>query len=112
RNLDEFFMVRVATLRRRVAAGITTPSPTGDTPRDRLARVAVTAHELATRHADLFVGTLRPALQDSGIALLRWADLDELEAKRMRGVFVERISPVLTPLAVDPAHPLPYITGL
>ncbi|MDQ1616018.1 MAG: polyphosphate kinase [Actinomycetota bacterium] len=112
RNLDEFFMVRVATLRRRVAAGITTPSPTGDTPRDRLARVAVTAHGLATRHADLFVGTLRPALQDSGITLLRWEGLDELEAKRMRGVFVDRIAPVLTPLAVDPAHPFPYISGL
>ncbi len=112
RNLDEFFMVRVAALRRRVAAGITTPSPTGATPRERLTRVSEVAHRLATRHSELFAETLRPALDAAGIRLVTWGELDELETKLMREFFTERILPVLTPLAVDPAHPFPYISGL
>ena len=112
RNLDEFFMVRVAALRRRVAAGITTPSATGATPRERLAVVADVSHRLASRHATLFADDLCPALHAAGVHLVRWDELEELERKRMREVFTDRISPVLTPLAVDPAHPFPYISGL
>jgi polyphosphate kinase len=112
RNLDEFFMVRVASLRRRVAAGITTPGPTGATPKERLARISEVAQALVAQQSELFCGTLEPALADHGIAILRWPDLDDDEVARMRALFRERIHPVLTPLAVDPAHPFPYISGL
>ena len=112
RNLDEFFMVRVAALRRRVATGITTPSATGATPRERLARVSETAHQLVARHAALFADVLRPALEAAGVRLLRWPELEDDERARMEELFTDRVLPVLTPLAVDPAHPFPYISGL
>jgi polyphosphate kinase len=112
RNLDEFFMVRVAALRRRVGSGITTPSATGASPKERLAGVARAAHRLVERHARLFSSDLRPALEAEGVRLVRWADLDHDERGRMRELFADRILPVLTPLAVDPAHPFPYISGL
>jgi len=112
RNLDEFFMVRVAALRRRVAAGINAPGPTGTTPKERLARVSEVAHELVRRQSDLFAAELAPALAAEGLTLLQWCDLDDAERAAMHTYFDERIHPVLTPLAVDPAHPFPYISGL
>jgi polyphosphate kinase len=112
RNLDEFFMVRVASLRRRVAAGITTPGPTGATPKERLARISEVAQALVAQQSELFCGELEPALAENGITLVHWQDLEQDEAARMRSLFIERIHPVLTPLAVDPAHPFPYISGL
>jgi polyphosphate kinase len=112
RNLDEFFMVRVAALQSRLAAGITTRSTTGQTTRERLDSLSATAHQMAERHAALFVEHLRPELQEQGVHLLRWDDLAKPERKRVRAVFADRILPVLTPLAVDPAHPFPYISGL
>ncbi|MBA2768929.1 MAG: RNA degradosome polyphosphate kinase [Sporichthyaceae bacterium] len=112
RNLDEFFMVRVAALRRRVAAGITVVSPTGATPKERLTRLGEAAHRLVERHSALFAKDLAPALAEHGLTVLRWQDLNEEERARMRTLFDERMHPVLTPLAVDPAHPFPYISGL
>jgi len=112
RNLDEFFMVRVAALRRRVAAGINAPGPTGTTPKERLARVSEVAHELVRKQSDLFAAELAPALAAEGLTLLQWCDLDDAERAAMHTYFDERIHPVLTPLAVDPAHPFPYISGL
>ncbi|HEU4912198.1 MAG TPA: RNA degradosome polyphosphate kinase, partial [Actinomycetes bacterium] len=112
RNLDEFFMVRVAALRQRVAAGITARSVTGATPRERLTRVGEVAHRLVALHSDLFGTELRPALEEAGLAIVRWEDLTADEVAAMRTLFDERIHPVLTPLAVDPAHPFPYISGL
>jgi polyphosphate kinase len=112
RNLDEFFMVRVASLRRRVAAGITTPGPTGATPKERLARISEVAQALVTQQSELFCGTLQPALAEHGIEIIRWEELSADEVGLMRELFRERIHPVLTPLAVDPAHPFPYISGL
>ncbi len=112
RNLDEFFMVRVAGLKRRIAAGITKTNATGATPRERLTRVADAARDLVARHSTLFAEVLRPALADNDLTILRWQDLSEDELARMRELFTERMEPVLTPLAVDPAHPFPYISGL
>ncbi|MGZ4596285.1 MAG: RNA degradosome polyphosphate kinase [Actinomycetes bacterium] len=112
RNLDEFFMVRVAALRRRVAAGITTRSAAGGTPRERLEHISLTAHKLVERQAALCAQTLVPALAERGVRILRWSELSSDEVSRMRELFTERILPVLTPLAVDPAHPFPYISGL
>ena len=112
RNLDEFFMVRVAALRSRVAAGVTTPGPSGATPRERLDRVAGMAHEMVADQARLVTKDLLPSLAAEGIAVVRWADLTDDEKARLGVLFAERVQPVLTPLAVDPAHPFPYISGL
>jgi polyphosphate kinase len=112
RNLDEFFMVRVAALHRRVAAGITTRSSTGATPGERLARIGEVAQRLVTQQSALFADVLSPELADAGLSIVRWDDLLPDEVARMRELFAERIHPVLTPLAVDPAHPFPYISGL
>jgi len=112
RNLDEFFMVRVAALQRRVAAGITARNSVGLTPRERLDLVSRIAQELVARQTELCAKSLLPELAEAGIRVLAWEDLDATELHRMRKLFTELIHPVLTPLAVDPAHPFPYISGL
>nr|WP_229745027.1 RNA degradosome polyphosphate kinase [Sediminivirga luteola] len=111
-NLDEFFMVRVAGLKRRIAAGLAVPTVTGVQPRDVLAAITERAHELMTRHAEVFVRDVRPALEQEGIQIVDVGALHEDERAHMDEVFRERVFPVLTPLAVDPAHPFPYISGL
>jgi polyphosphate kinase len=112
RNLDEFFMVRVAALRSRVAAGVTTPGPSGHTPRQRLERVASMAHGCVATQARILTQELLPALAEEGMAVARWTDLEPAQQERFTELFLERVHPVLTPLAVDPAHPFPYISGL
>jgi polyphosphate kinase len=112
RNLDEFFMVRVAALHRRVAAGISTRNSAGATPKERLDRISQRAHELVGEHARCYREGILPELTSAGLSLVRWAELNDDELRRMRELFNERIYPVLTPLAVDPAHPFPYISGL
>jgi polyphosphate kinase len=112
RNLDEFFMVQVAALRSRVGAGVTTPGPSGATPRERLDRVAELAHEMVLTQAKLVTAELLPALASNGLAVVRWSDLSKSERRRLDDLFAEQVHPVLTPLAVDPAHPFPYISGL
>lgn len=111
-NLDEFFMVRVAGLKRRIAAGVAVPSASGLMPREVLAQIWSTTGDLMQRQAELFRSEIVPALVDHGIELLRWADLDREEQKECKKLFRDRVFPVLTPLAVDPAHPFPYISGL
>ena len=110
-NLDEFFMVRVAGLKRRIATGIAVNSASGQTPRQVLEGIAEHAHILAARHARVF-DELKPALADEGITIVRWEDLATQEQDRLHKYFRKQIFPVLTPLAVDPAHPFPYISGL
>ena len=111
-NLDEFFMVRVAGLKRRIAAGVALPSASRLNPRDVLGRSLSESHALMVRHAETFAEEIVPALASEGIALLRWADLTDDEREQLSEVYRERVFPVLTPLAVDPAHPFPYISGL
>lgn len=111
-NLDEFFMVRVAGLKRRIAAGLAVRAASGLMPREVLEQIWAKARELSERHARLFNDELVPALSGAGIQLVRWADLDREEQKFCKKLFKDRIFPVLTPLAVDPAHPFPYISGL
>jgi polyphosphate kinase len=111
-NLDEFFMVRVASLQRRHAAGIATRSADGLTSREQLDAIGEVAATLATRHARLFIDDVCPALAEAGIAIVRWNELTEAERKEMATYVEEQVVPVLTPLAVDPAHPFPYISGL
>jgi polyphosphate kinase len=111
-NLDEFFMVRVAGLKRRIATGLAVPSASGLQPRDVLANIRTEAIMLMQRHARCFSEQLVPALAEHDIELVRWADLAKDEQQRLKKLFKERVLPVLTPLAVDPAHPFPYISGL
>ncbi|HVS67891.1 MAG TPA: polyphosphate kinase 1, partial [Mycobacteriales bacterium] len=111
-NLDEFFMVRVAGLQRRLATGIGVTTPAGLSPREQLELVATRAHELVARHSALFRDKLLPALGAEGIRLLRYEELTPDERRRADLLFSEHVFPVLTPLAVDPAHPFPYISGL
>ena len=111
-NLDEFFMVRVAGLRRRIATGIALTAASGLSPREQLDVISRKAHEQVDAHADLFRNEISPALRAEGICLLHYDELSPDEAKRIDELFEERVYPVLTPLAVDPAHPFPYISGL
>ncbi len=111
-NLDEFFMVRLAGLKRRIAAGFAVPSATGMSPTRLVEALTERAQELMNRHADVFTDQVLPQLGEEGIHLVHWEDLDEMEQERLRSLFRRDIFPVLTPLAVDPAHPFPYISGL
>ncbi len=111
-NLDEFFMVRVAGLKRRIATGLAVRSAAGLEPRELLDKIGHAAQELMRLHSWVFRGQIRPALADQGILLVPWAELSEEERMPLHGLFREQIFPVLTPLAVDPAHPFPYISGL
>ncbi|MDR7085914.1 polyphosphate kinase [Aeromicrobium panaciterrae] len=111
-NLDEFFMVRIAGLKRRIAAGVAVPSASGLSPRDVLASSLAASQELMVEHAEAFHAEVLPALADEGIHLLHWSALSSSERDAISQQYRERIFPVLTPLAVDPAHPFPYISGL
>ena len=111
-NLDEFFMVRVAGLKRRIAAGVAVPSVSGLMPRDVHTAILGRTRELMDEQARVFEEEVRPELASLGVELLRWHELTDPEKARMRELFAERIFPVLTPLAVDPSHPFPYISGL
>jgi polyphosphate kinase len=111
-NLDEFFMVRVAGLKRRIATGLAVTAASGLSPRRVLEEIGVRAHELSARHARVFAEQVQPELAAQGITLVRWDELGEAEQDRLRKFFRKQIFPVLTPLAVDPAHPFPYISGL
>jgi polyphosphate kinase len=111
-NLDEFFMVRVAGLKRRIAADVAVRAASGLMPREVLERIWSETRDQMERHARLFRGELVPLLAKEGIELVRWSDLDREEQKFCKKLFKERVFPVLTPLAVDPAHPFPYISGL
>lgn len=111
-NLDEFFMVRVAGLKRRLATGIAVRSPSGLSPKEVLSKISEQSHALQLRHAKLFLEVIEPELEKNGIHLVRWRELGDQEKLNLQEYFEEQIFPVLTPLAVDPAHPFPYISGL
>src|ERR1700750_1096072 len=111
-SLDEFYMVRVAGLKRRDEMGLSVRSADGLTPREQLARIGEQTQRIATRHARVFLDSVRPALAEEGIYIVTWADLDQVEREQLSTYFHEQVFPVLTPLAVDPAHPFPFVSGL
>ena len=111
-NLDEFYMVRVAGLKRRDEMGLSVRSADGLTPREQLARIGEQTQRIATRHARVFLDSVRPALAEEGIYIVTWADLVQAERDQLSTYFNEQVFPVLTPLAVDPAHPFPFVSGL
>lgn len=111
-NLDEFYMVRIAGLRRRVQAGLPVRGRELVSPRQQLAQVSERSAELVARHARCFRDEIAGLLAAEQIRIVSWGDLSPAEQERHRVYFREHIFPVLTPLAVDPAHPFPYISGL
>ncbi len=111
-NLDEFYMVRVAGLKRRDEMGLSVRSADGLSPREQLRRINERTQQISSRHAHVFLDAVRPALADEGIVIVTWADVDEDERARLSTYFHEQVFPVLTPLAVDPAHPFPFVSGL
>ncbi|MGZ8734024.1 MAG: polyphosphate kinase 1 [Acidimicrobiia bacterium] len=111
-NLDEFFQVRVSGLQEQVRAGIRTRTPDEMDPLDQLRGIRVRVDELMRRQATVFAKEVAPALEDVGISFCDWDELDDSDRAYLVMVFEERVFPVLTPLAVDPAHPFPYISKL
>jgi len=111
-NLDEFFQVRVASLRDKHAAGLGVTSPDGLTPAEQLRAIRPRVQDLIARQADAFLHHVVPALAEAGIVLADWEALDQDDRDHLVDVFEQRVFPVLTPLAVDPGHPFPYISNL
>jgi polyphosphate kinase len=111
-NLDEFYMVRVAGLMRQLDAGLSRRSPDGLTPRAQLEAIADRVFPIVRRHAEVWQDELMPALKENGIAILRWGELEDHQRKELDDLFREKVFPVVTPLAVDPGHPFPYISNL
>lgn len=111
-NLDEYFMVRVAGLKRRIDAGVAAPGLSGLMPRELQDAILSTTADMVADQARVFTDDVRPALAAEGIRILEWSDLTDDERRRVTTFFTDRVLPVLTPLAVDPSHPFPYISGL
>ena len=112
-NLDEFFMVRVAGLKRRIAAGVAVPhGQRADAPRGALGDPRAGPGSWSPSTPGCSRRRSGPSWPREGIEILRWDELTADEKDRMHDLFAERIFPVLTPLAVDPSHPFPYISGL
>ncbi len=111
-NLDEFFMVRVAGLKRRIATGLAVPTNVGIAPQELLDEIVQRAHDLQLRHAKAMRESFTPELQAAGVSIVRWSELSPDEREALSRRFDDEIFPVLMPLAVDPAHPFPYISGL
>ncbi|WP_106848111.1 RNA degradosome polyphosphate kinase [Blastococcus sp. Marseille-P5729] len=110
-NLDEFYMVRVAGLKRRQSMGLLARSADGLTAAEQLAVINEKAQGLVHRHIACFTDDVLPALRAEGIDIISHAQLSDPEKERMDAYFRQKVFPVLTPLAVDPAHPFPYISG-
>jgi polyphosphate kinase len=111
-NLDEFFMVRVATLMSKIENEVTAANVAGHKPKELLAMISTKANELVSRQSKTLHEEILPQLKKHGIEFVKWEQLDESERTYVAKLFQDRIFPVLTPLAVDPTHPFPYISGL
>ena len=111
-NLDEFFMVRVATLMSKIENNVSTPNVAGYRPLELLELISTKVNELVSRQTETLQSSILPALKQQGIEFVTWQELDEAERVYTGKLFQDRIFPVLTPLAVDPTHPFPYISGL
>ena len=111
-NLDEFFQVRVAGLKDQVAGAVTKLTPDGRTAGQQLGEIRERVSKLLARQEQAFLDEIVPALADAGVRFSAWDELDDDDLEYLGTQFDERIFPVLTPLAVDPGHPFPYISDL
>jgi polyphosphate kinase len=112
RNLDEFFQVRVAGLHAQRESPLSVTSPDGRTPEEQLREIRARVVDLVRAAQDVFAKQLAPALAEAGIHIVPWSALDAADRAKLTSEFERRIFPVLTPLAVDPAHPFPYVSNL
>ena len=111
-NLDEFFQVRISALKDQVAAGIASTATGGLTPTQQLAAIGPNVDDFVIEQEKVLLDVLVPELAERGVRLVGWDDLGEIDRSYLADVFEQRLFPVLTPLAVDPAHPFPYISNL
>jgi polyphosphate kinase len=111
-NLDDFYMIRVATLKRKLEAGVIKENSAGLTPSVLMEELSKKSQELIDRKTRCFHEDIHPKLSKEGINIVRWDELDSVEKELANKTFNEQIFPVLTPLAIDPSHPFPYISGL
>jgi len=111
-NLDDYYMIRVATLKRKLESGVTKPNTAGYTPSQLMSEISQKTQELLQRQSKAFHEDILPQLAKYSIEIATWASLDDAEREAVNKVFQSKIFPVLTPLAVDPSHPFPYISGL
>ena len=111
-NLDEFFMVRVATLMSKIENNITDANVAGITPQQLMSEISLRTKALVDRQSHIFHKDILGGLKKAGVEFVHWDDLNENELTYVSKLFQDRIFPVLTPLAVDPSHPFPYISGL
>ena len=111
-NLDDFFMIRVATLKRKLESGVTKANTAGYSPIELMSEISKKTQSLIQRQSECFQNDLRIKLAEVGISFIKWKEQDDEEKNYINKIFTDRIFPVLTPLAVDPAHPFPYISGL
>jgi polyphosphate kinase len=111
-NLDEFFMKRVGGLKQQLASNVRELSPDNRTPRQQLAEIDCVVRPLLARQRRLFNEELVPELRAHGLEIAAWDDLKASERRHLAGDFEKKLYPVLTPLAVDPAHPFPFISNL
>ena len=111
-NLDEFFQVRVGSLKMQLEAGIAGTSSAEETTQEKLNAINVRANELLARRSVVFANEVVPDLAEAGIRLSNWDELDADDRAYLDAMFDEQLFPILTPLAVDPAHPFPYISNL
>jgi polyphosphate kinase len=111
-NLDEFFMVRVASLKAKIERGVTTPNSAGYTPRELLKIVLARTQNLVNIQAERFKDVIVPELATHGIEFCKISELTDEEREQLKDYYDKRVFPVLTPLVVDPSHPFPYISGL
>ncbi|MPZ15374.1 MAG: RNA degradosome polyphosphate kinase [Chloroflexi bacterium] len=110
-TLDEFFMVRVASLKRQQTAGVTTRSSHGMPAGEQLEAISEKIRPMMERHARLFLDDMMPALSKDRIDIVRWRDLEPPQRAEIDARFNRQVFPVVTPLAVDPGHPFPYISN-
>jgi len=111
-NLDEFFMVRVASLQRQVANEVNTLTPDGRTAQQQLDEISQGLHPMVDQLQELFEQELRPQLAAEGVHVLKYTELDQAQRRYLKQYFDEKVFPILTPLAVDPAHPFPLMSNL
>ena len=111
-NLDDFFMIRVATLKRKLESGVTKTNTAGYSPTELMSEISKKTQSLIQRQSECFQNDVRIKLAEAGISFIKWKEQDDEEKNYINKIFTDRIFPVLTPLAVDPAHPFPYISGL
>jgi len=111
-NLDDFYMIRVASVKRKIESGLFKANSAGYSPQELLKEISEKTQRLINRQSICFQETIQPELAQHGIEITTWDQLLLDEKKYVSKIFTDRIFPVLTPLAVDPSHPFPYISGL